>query len=170
MHTRKFSSLQFSRNYSFSSDVSEHKIPDSLERVLARNKAVRKYRHKQGKKHSEQRRVHSVLMEYGEISAHMQGGETGEGGQGIAAGVFTNDESFEKFKFDGKSASELTAFERKLAQAAKEAEREEKAYLEQMSKEEGELMDQMKQVREILFLFFVETYFIVEYCIVLPDL
>jgi len=89
-------------------------------------------------------------MEYGEINSLMSGGDSTTGG-GAAAGAvqnFADDDNFEKFKFDGKSAAELTAFERKLAQAAREAEKEEKAFAEANSKEEEELMKQMQQVGE----------------------
>ena len=46
-------------------------------------------------------------------------------------------------------SSELSGFEKKLAQAAKEAEREEQLFAEQASKEEAELMQQMREVGEM---------------------
>ena len=45
-----------------------------------------------------------------------------------------------------QGSADLSAFERKLAQAQKEAMKEEELYAEQSSKEEAELMQQMKQV------------------------
>ena len=47
-----------------------------------------------------------------------------------------------------QGSADLSAFERKLAQAQKEAMKEEELYAEQSSKEEAELMQQMRQVQE----------------------
>ena len=143
---RKFSELQFEHDYKFSTDVPRNFITEGLEKVLASNKVNRRFRHKQSRKDSEQRRVHSVLMEYGEISSLIAA-------EGVHAGTdalesFSGEDGFEKFKFDGKSNNELSAFERKLAQAAREAEKEQQAWLEQSNKEEAELLKDMKEVGE----------------------
>ena len=145
---RKFSEFQFEHDFNFSSDVLRNHITEGLQKILSSNKVTRKYRHRQSKTDSEQRRVHSVLMEYGEISSLM----SGEGGMNAvgadALQTFSGDDGFDQFKFDGKSNSELSAFERKLAQAAREAEKEQQAWLEETNKEEAELMKDMKEVSE----------------------
>ena len=182
---RNFSALQFSRNFSLSTDMPTNIVSSSLSNILARNKAVRKFQRKLNKKDSESMRVHSCLLEYGEMTTLVESNEKPKSNPIEATpGNFTDDENFQKYKFDGpnaakgmpvpvgkkvsadgkmilqissneeetqiesRPASELSAFERKLAQAQREAEREEKMYAEQTSREEEELMKQMKQVSE----------------------
>ena len=143
---RKFSELQFHRDYLFTNDLPRNTITEGLQKVLSQNRVNRKYRHKQSRQDSEQRRVHSVLMEYGETSAHKSDDGVYAGADALQA--FSGDDGFDQIKLDDKSTNELSAFERKLVQAAKEAEREQQAFLEESNKEEEELMKDMKEVSE----------------------
>ena len=117
--------LQFSRNFSLSSDVPSDSIPSSLARVLSRNKAVRRFRRRHDKRDSEAVRVHSCLLEYGEVTAVVSSTAGSAQRRGSASGAVSADGKGLLLQLDGdptaselvsKPASELNAFERKLAQ------------------------------------------------------
>ena len=117
--------MQFSRHFSLSSDVPSESISASLARVLSRNKAVRRFRRRHDKRDSEAVRVHSCLLEYGEVTAVVSAAAGTAQRRGSASGPVSADGKGLLLQLDGdptaselvsKPASELSAFERKLAQ------------------------------------------------------
>ena len=169
MQLRKISTLQFTRNYKLETLENQNiSISQSLAAILSKNKAIRKFKRPQNKGDSEEKRVHSCLLEYGDTFAMATGaGAAGSSsspskrdGAGNGEAFEINDDGSKKIIRIGDMAdanmaallkqggSDLSAFERKLAQAQREAMREEELFAEQSSKEEAELMLQMKQVQD----------------------
>ena len=64
---RTFSILQFSKKFSLpSEEKSSDGLTPELSKILSRNKAVRAFKRRELKGESEETRVHSCLLEYGE--------------------------------------------------------------------------------------------------------
>ncbi len=137
---RAVSVFQFGKNYQLPSEDSIDGVSNDLKKILKRNKAVRSYRRKEGKHESEITRVHSCLLEYGDsfLSNTMSDSKDSQGKVRISVNT---DSSI------SLSGSDLSGFEKKLAQMAKEAQKEEALFAEHASKEEAELMRQMSQLQ-----------------------
>lgn len=83
---RAFSAFQFSKNYQIPSEASNKGISDNFMKVLNRNKATRLYRRKETAGESEETRVRSCLLEYGETFSAVGGaGDSSGAGEGSAA-------------------------------------------------------------------------------------
>jgi hypothetical protein len=200
---RKFSTMQFSQNFGIANagdDASE-----DLKGIVRKKLVSRAYRRVQKKNESEEVRVRSCLLEYGE-SFGVLTGQSGDGGKGGDEKRADRDESFVVIgdagaghgavvvqSAEGKKggttihvvmpadisssvlaaqasaaggdqgstssrpqsvargaagadSSDLTAFEKKLVQAQREASREEQALAAEVSRQEAALMQQMKQI------------------------
>ena len=132
---RQFSTLQFSKNYQLPSEPLVDFLSKDMSKILQRNKAVRKYRRSESKRESEITRIHSCLLEYGE-SFVLKGSSNGSvGGSSTLSSLGTS------------SSSDMSGFDKKLAQMAKEAQKEEQLFAEHAKKEEEELMTQMAQMQ-----------------------
>ena len=145
---RAQSLLQFSKNYKFPDEAEINNVTPELAKVLGRNFVKRKFRRSSAKSESEETKVHSCLLEYGEKST-LNGVDSNakkdKNGNAIdsaeAYSVSLNENDFSGF---GKGESgELSGFEKKLMQEAKKAQKEEAKYNEMISKEESELMESM---------------------------
>jgi hypothetical protein len=212
---RAYSTFQFSKNYSLPLELEGREMSDSFAKILNRNKATRLYRRKETAGESEETRVRSCLLEYGETfsvpgsgadgasgtgkSSHVAHGSAGAaaGGAGSSAGdtasaataggfaasaaaAAANRASKQAAQQDAKSGgagagaaggaptggvgpvsmdvtlaglarldvTELSAFEKQLAKAAREAKKEEALFAAQLSQEEAQLRSQMKQLDE----------------------
>ncbi len=213
---RAFSTFQFSKNYQLPTEVGNQGVSDSFSRVLSLNKATRLYKRKEALGESEETRVRSCLLEYGETfsvpgaagatggaagthgaahgtGAHGADGSHAAGGAGSAAGAMASPGGFaasaaaaaanraaRQAAADGAEAggsvggatgaagssltsggvsldlplgglakldiTELSAFEKQLARAAREAKKEEALFAEQLSKEEASLRLQMNKL------------------------
>jgi hypothetical protein len=166
---RQFSTLQFGKNYEIPSESDLFAVSSDLQKIMDRNKAVRQFRRRQLKDESEETRIHSCLLEFGEsvlLGKSASGGGAagadgktsskggGKGGSSTAAssGMIQitmkdlSDISLSSATRSGGSSEQLSGFEKKLAQAAKEAQREEAMFAEHAQKEEEALMKQMMQV------------------------
>jgi hypothetical protein len=166
---RQFSTLQFGKNYEIPSESDLFAVSSDLQKIMDRNKAVRQFRRRQLKDESEETRIHSCLLEFGEsvlLGKSASGGGAagadgktsskggGKGGSSTAAssGMIQitmkdlSDISLSSATRSGGSSEQLSGFEKKLAQAAKEAQREEAMFAEHAQKEEEALMKQMTQV------------------------
>lgn len=133
---RQVSTLQFSKNYQLPSEPLVDNLSKDMSKILQRNKAVRKYRRNETKRESEITRIHSCLLEYGE-SFILKGSSAASsvGGSSTLSSLGTS------------SSSDLSGFDKKLAQMAKEAQKEEQLFAEHSKKEEEELMTQMAQMQ-----------------------
>jgi hypothetical protein len=174
---RTFSTLQFSKNYEIPSEADLHTVSSDLQRILDRNKAVRQFRRRQLKDESEETRVHSCLLEFGESVLLGKGGASGTGGPNATGSGGNEGHNASAGKGGGKSgsanggmiqisvkdlsdvslssitgrggatdANQLSGFEKKLAQAAKEAQREEQMFAEHAQRQEEAIMQQMTEV------------------------
>jgi hypothetical protein len=63
---RQFSTLQFGKNYEIPSESDLFAVSSDLQKIMDRNKAVRQFRRRQLKDESEETRIHSCLLEFGE--------------------------------------------------------------------------------------------------------
>lgn len=149
---RAFSTLQFSKNYTLPSEIGINTDNRSvnLTKILKLNKSVRQYRRKVTRNESEITRVHSCLLEYGESFLVGKGNTTTDTTTGTAEQIrISVDDSAELLLKAGASgnSNDMSGFEKKLAQMAKDALKEEKAFAEHASKEEEELMKQMSQLQ-----------------------
>jgi len=163
---RAFSTLQFSRDYRFPHEAKCNEVTSELAKVLIRNQATRKYRRAQNTKESEITRVHSCLLEYGELLG-MANGADGEGDADAAKGRRGNTTgkagdsgmvavvgSVDMVSFSGIGAAigagsdgqPLSGFEKKLMQEALKAQKEEALYNEMVGKEEAALMGTMQSL------------------------
>jgi len=159
---RAYSTLQFSKNFKLPSESDNFAVSAELAKILARNRAVRTYRRRETKSESEETRVHSCLLEYGEkmgaLAGGGGGGSSGGDGRGGAGAGGSDDGRFAisdggdislaglSSRLASGGGADLSGFEKKLMQAAKEAQREEKILAENASREEAELMQQMSQI------------------------
>jgi hypothetical protein len=211
---RAYSTFQFSKNYTLPAEVETKEISESFASILNRNKATRLYRRKETAGESEETRVRSCLLEYGETFS-VAGGAGGAGGPGGAAGgagaggsssagasgaggagrggagagaatesgfaasaaAAAANRAAKKAQDELSGAggvgspspggdrgllstdvtlaglakldvTELSAFEKQLAKAAREAKKEEALFAEQLSKEEAALRLQMNKLDE----------------------
>lgn len=162
---RAFAVLQFSKNYQFPTESDKFTTSDSFNDILKRNKAVRQYKRAAGKRESEETRVHSCLMEYGELFGFNKGTKNAQSSSTADASDMIAIESSEstgktmiklvaqdssdakdgdgKARSAGESTSGMSVFDKRLAQAQKEAEREEKAQEEDEQRLEDELRKNM---------------------------
>jgi hypothetical protein len=212
---RAYSTFQFSKNYSLPNELEGTELSDSFAEILNRKKATRLYRRKETAGESEETRVRSCLLEYGETfsvpgsgadgasgtgkgshvahgsagaAAGGAGGSAGDSASAATAGGFAasaaaaaaNRAAKQAAQQDAKSGgagagaaggagaggvgpvsmdvtlaglarldvTELSAFEKQLAKAAREAKKEEALFAAQLSQEEAQLRSQMKQLDE----------------------
>jgi hypothetical protein len=163
---RSYALTQFSKNYQIPSEAkASYGVSNELNKIIDRNKSVRKYRRRDMPGESEAMRVHACLLEYGETIAYeapsndvsLPGGKSLKGlvpnelpssGEDASYRINIGDTTEISFsKLSNANANELTLFEKKLMQAAKEAQREEQLFAEQASKTEAELLRQMSSIR-----------------------
>ncbi len=170
---RAFSTLQFSRDYRFPNEAKVNEVTPEMAKVLGRNQATRKYRRVPQPKESEVTRVHSCLLEYGELlgvpgvsgSAEATGkgkaGRSGPGADGdsavqdsMSAGLIAITSS-DSITFGGigtalgsvgADGQPLGGFEKKLMMEAMKAQKEEAAYNEMVHKEQSALMGSMQSL------------------------
>jgi hypothetical protein len=161
---RAFSVLQFSKNYQFPTESDKFTTSDSFNDILKRNKAVRQYKRAAGKRESEETRVHSCLMEYGELFGHNKsaGGKSSSSADAsdmiaiesseasgktviklMASDATTAPGTDGKGKGAGGASVGLSMFDKRLAQAQKDAAREEQAQEEAEQRLEDELRKNM---------------------------
>lgn len=185
---RRFSTMQFSRNFGIANEGDT--LSKDLESVILSKNVVRSYRRTHAKNESEEVRVRSCLLEYGEVFASADG-ESADGASGGSKGTAidasfvsvdgavggstnvmvqaadsarkaggtirvvavdtagTTEESTSKSSGGRSSAnaeSTLTAFERKLQQAQREATKEEQLLSAEANRQEAAIMKQMKQI------------------------
>lgn len=194
---RSFSVLQFSKNYQLPTETASFDVSPVLSKILSKSKAIRSFRRKISPKESEETRVQSCLLEYGDsfFRSTTQGQQFEKSGSTSIVGGSNNmssvpmtsnsvargSDSHQAIPMSPNgitpaslenmmrrlnvsegidvsissigginlgSSSEMSMFEKKLAQAAKEAHREEQIFAEQASKQEAELMGQMSEVAE----------------------
>lgn len=175
---RSFAVLQFSKNYQFPTESDKFTTSDSFNDILKRNKAVRQYKRAAGKRESEETRVHSCLMEYGELFGFNGGGSNkgaaSSSGSGSSAAnasdmiaiesseatgkmmvklmafdatatadgaAVGSDDKFTAGQRGGGSSSMASAFDKRLAQAQKDAAQEEQAQAETKQR----LAEEMRQ-------------------------
>lgn len=137
---RLFASFQFDKNYEFpTSAAAEAEAEQELAEIKNKTKAVRLYRRKEAKGESEETRVHSCLLEYGEK------GSSAGAGAGADSSSSSSSASVVVPTSSGDD-SQLSGFERKLMQAAKQAMKEDELLRQSSTREEAELMQQMKEV------------------------
>jgi len=163
---RNFSLLQFGKNYQLPTECDKFTVSDSLGEILLRNKAIRQYKRSASRHESEETKVHSCLMEYGELFGY--GGEgSGSSSAGGASNALASDmvaieseasgkmviklkvqdsgdgSSSTPAKGGGGSGSTMSAFDKKLALAQKESAAEETMYAEASQKMQQDLMKDM---------------------------
>lgn len=131
---RLFASFQFDKNYEFPTSAAAE-AEQELEEIKNKTKAVRLYRRKEAKGESEETRVHSCLLEYGE-----------KGSSAGAADSSSSSSSSVVVPLSSGDDSQLSGFERKLMQAAKQAMKEDELLRQNSTREEAELMQQMREV------------------------
>lgn len=201
LQMKSFSLYQFKKQYNKSliHFDEHHAKSDYLMKVINRNKAVRHFRRKEAAGESEERRVRSCLLEFGETFMTKSDLVTksdlaGDGSNGNATVGATSRaqltigsspvlgiaeaaasavaaralrSSQQPVRDEGGTVgwagseaditlaglsklniTELSAFEKQLAKAAREAKREELLLSEQLSKEEVELKQQMKEIAQ----------------------
>lgn len=85
---RAYSAFQFSKNYQIPDEASNKGISDNFMKVLNRNKATRLYRRKETAGESEETRVRSCLLEYGETFSAVGGADNGSGSGGSGGSGF----------------------------------------------------------------------------------
>lgn len=117
---RAYSTYQFSKNYKFPEEKEFDDVSPILSKILDQNKAVRLYKRKVAKNESEETRVRSCLLEFGESFAKMnqQAGEGDKSGNGSSKAFVTvsgkGGESSNKAGGAGVSGGGMSA----IAQAA----------------------------------------------------
>eukprot|EP01034_Spumella_vulgaris_P022214 gene22214-28328_t len=203
---RDISTFQFSKNYTLPAENGITGTSINLSKILGRHKAVRAYKRKENSNESEETRVRSCLLEFGEsfTKAGKAAGTAGTGGvagggddsvggvkggdavagsggevnlqSGIKAALAAKNKKAADAAASGGSAeegrggmlhvpvidsvsvtlaglskldtAEMSGFERQLAKAARDAKKEDALFAEAISKEETELMKQMRTIDE----------------------
>jgi hypothetical protein len=170
---RAFSTLQFTKNFQFPNESNSYTVTPDLGKILDRNRAKRIFKRKDVKGGTEETRVRACLLEYGESfstpgegtdgksgSSGSGAGESkngGHGGAGVTVTVGkdsgkkiirTEDIALSKLGLAAGSGNkaDMSQFEKKLAKAALEAEKEEKQFAEEAIRMEKELMQDMKHI------------------------
>lgn len=188
LQMKSFSLYQFKKHYnnSLSHFDEHHTKSDYLMKVINRNKAVRHFRRKEAAGESEERRVRSCLLEFGETFMTTSSDRAGDGSAAVGAasraqatigsspvmsiaeaaasavaartqrssqqpevgpmGWAGSEADITLAGLSKLDINELSAFEKQLAKAAREAKREELLLSEQLSREEVELKQQMKEI------------------------
>lgn len=143
---RSFSLLQFTKNYAipFETKVDEG-TPLELQRIISKSKATRTYKRRELKGASEETRVHACLIEYGETIASKN--FDGKGNSAFQIPISDSEDVSLSLAAGSSNSADLSGFEKKLAQAAKDAQKEEQMYAEQYSRAEAELLKQMSELR-----------------------
>ena len=154
---RAFSTLQFRKNYKFPTEAEVNEVSVDLSKVMGRNKVNREYRRISHAQESEETKVHSCLLEYGETltvpgdgsEGNEKGGEK-KGGKKKSGAVAVQDASsqFANLKKLGSDGNQLGRFEKQLMQEAARAEKEEAQYQEREYAEEKTLMKSMSELGE----------------------
>ena len=146
---RSFSTLQFRKNYKFPMETEVNEVSMDLAEIMGRNKVNRVYKRVGHAEESEETRVHSCLLEYGETSTAPARGENEEG-RGKVAGKnaisFEQGSQFSNLTKLGGNGAELGRFEKQLMQEALKAEKEEAKHLEALGNEEKVLMASMSSL------------------------
>ena len=132
---RAFSTLQFSKNYVFPPSAED---ADSASAVPVKL-SMRMYRRKETKGESEETRVHSCLLEYGERMTLLKGqggggGDGSAGGTGAGGGQDGTGTAGGAFNLKISDSKDLSGFEKKLMQAAREALKDEEILQQNASK------------------------------------
>jgi len=150
---RAFSALQFTKHYPLPADgaVDDGDLP-ALAGIATNQKAVRQYRRRAERNETEEKRVLACLLEFGE--SFSAGGASGGGSGGaadsskIVLSLAEGDISLDGLTRLGGAGTggDAGAFEKKLAQAAKDALKEEEAMAERAAQQQEELLGQMRQV------------------------
>jgi hypothetical protein len=131
---RTFSTLQYSKDFTPLGGTTQES--SALDEIFNRAKVTRKFKRKAPQNESEETRVHSCLLEYGD-GQHIDDKD----GRKIIR-VSMHDDA--DVSLEGLNASELTLFERKLARAQRDAQADEERFAAAESEEEKVLMAQMK--------------------------
>jgi hypothetical protein len=156
---RKIAVFQFSKSYKFPHE-NDNNVSIDLAKVLRKNKVSRQFKRSvSDKEESEETKVHSCLLEYGE-KVIGNGGKSGGGKDdknskgdkdsssmvgmdgfiniGLSEGGILSNGSL-----SGKSPDDLSKFEKKLMQEAAKAQREQAAYDAKFVQQETELLESM---------------------------
>jgi hypothetical protein len=182
---RRFSTMQFSRNFGIANEGDT--LSKDLESLILGKSVTRAFRRSHAKNESEEVRVRSCLLEYGDVFGTGDGGGDGGSGAekdssfvsvgGAAAGAATTSvmvqavdgarkaggtirivasdssgldtagsKSGSAAKGGAGGDSALTAFEKKLAQAQREATQEEQRLSVEATRQEAAIMKQMKMI------------------------
>ncbi|CAM9394292.1 unnamed protein product [Ectocarpus fasciculatus] len=129
---RRFSTMQFSRNFGIPNEGDT--LSKDLESMILSKNVTRAYRRTRGSDESEEVLVRSCLLEYGEVATgESTDADRSKSGRGEPGG-----------RSDGDAM--LTAFEKKLAQAQREATREEEMLSAEANRQEAAIMKQMQQI------------------------
>ena len=149
---RSFSTLQFRKNYKFPHETEVNEVSMDLAEIMGRNKVKRVYKRASHTEESEETKVHSCLMEYGETT--MAPGQEGEGegkdkkgkGGNKNAVSLQQGSGFSNLTKLGGKGTELGRFEKQLMQEALKAEKEEAKHQEALGDEEKILMASMSSL------------------------
>ena len=82
---RSYSIFQFSKNYHIPEENDYSVVSPTLQKIISRNKAVRLYKRRANKSESEETRVRSCLLEFGESFAKLGGAVSTQGVSGMAS-------------------------------------------------------------------------------------
>lgn len=151
---RSYSTLQFRKNYKFPSEAEVNEVSVDLSKVMGRNKVKREYKRVNHAEESEETRVHSCLLEYGETLVVPEGDESDNkmgkaGGKKKSSAVAIEAGSeFDNLKKLGGDGNQLGRFEKQLMQEALRAEKEEAQHKEKEYAEEKSLMNSMSELAE----------------------
>lgn len=152
---RSYALSQFSKNYKLPAEIkSTDGVSAGLSKILDRNIANRKYKRRDMKGETEELKVHACLIEYGELLAAKSSNSK------LNSKSSSNTDDVSAFRIPlGEStdisfsnlantnSSDLSMFEKKLMQVAKEAAKEEQIFAEQASSNEAMLLQQMSQIK-----------------------
>ena len=144
---RAFSTLQFAKHYQLPADRVDDGELTALAGIAASQKAVRQYRRRAERNETEEKCVLACLLEFGESFA-AGGGAGAAGSSKIVLSLAEGDISLDGLaRLGGAGAGgDAGAFEKKLAQAAKDALKEEEAMAARAAEQQEELLGQMRQV------------------------
>jgi len=148
---RLFSHLQFSKaNLALPHEDRDPRVDSGLTDVMTRYKAMRRFKLADGttRKNTEESRVHSALLEYGE-TLKSRYGLAGGGGDDDASKSGASGDVSSVITFAGSASGDeknMSAFERKLAVAAKKAAAAEAELAKEVAAEEDSLLSGMQSL------------------------
>mmetsp|Transcript_52863 Transcript_52863/g.67798 ORF Transcript_52863/g.67798 Transcript_52863/m.67798 type:complete len:681 (-) Transcript_52863:262-2304(-) len=157
---RLFAHLQFGKaNFSLPHEDRDIQSDTGLTDFMTRYKAMRRFKLTDGskKKNTEESRVHSALLEYGETLKSRYGLAGNDGGvdsnnDGVAsssnASAISSVITFAGASSNGDDTKNMSAFERKLANAAKKAAAAEAELAKEVAEEEDSLLMGMQSLDE----------------------